>query len=72
MSTYWVGDPPDKCQLMGEPIIDVFIDGAVLGGSWACMCPKCHQTFGVGLGEGKGQKYIRQSDGKWLKEEGHD
>lgn len=68
--TYWQGTPPSTCQIMGEPITDTFVDGALQGGSWGILCDKCHKTFGVGLGKGRGQKYTKQTNGKWLKTEG--
>ncbi len=29
-----------------------------VGGMWAYMCKNCFKNFGIGLGEGKGQKLI--------------
>jgi hypothetical protein len=34
------------------------VDGATKGGPWASMCDDCHADMGVGLGVGKGQRYI--------------
>jgi hypothetical protein len=34
------------------------------------MCSNCHTNHGVGLGVGKGQKFVRQDDGRWLKVRG--
>jgi len=51
-------------------ITDTFIDGATLIGPWAIMTPESFSTYGRGLGTGRGQKYKKQSDGKWLKIEG--
>lgn len=69
---YWMGDTPETCDLHPEhKITNTFIDGRVReAGSWANMCPECHATYGVGLGQGHGQKYEkRQIDGKtrWVK-----
>lgn len=66
---FWSGDPPDKCEFGGEPITDVFIDGKTIMGPWASMCPKCHLTYGTGLGMGKGQMYQKQGD-VWVKIDG--
>lgn len=73
MTTYWVGDGPKTCELCDDPIGQEFIDGR-LGpspwsrmGSWACVCPECHAAYGTGLGLGRGQRYRRQDDGRWLK-----
>lgn len=30
----------------------------ILGGVWGNMCEKCFQTYGSGLGTGKGQRLI--------------
>lgn len=34
-----------------------FVDGNTSWGSWAVMCNRCFPQHGVGLGEGRGQKY---------------
>jgi hypothetical protein len=60
-------NPPQKCQIKGEPITTVFVDGATKQGRWAYMCTTCHAEVGVGLGMGRGTKYIKQSDSRWLK-----
>lgn len=70
MKKYWmspVGDVDD----VGDKIEDVIIDGRTIHGPWALMTPRSWRKIGVGkLGTGYGQKYERQSDGKWLKVEG--
>lgn len=38
---------------------DKIIDGKTKMGSWATMCINCLLTYGVGLGTGKGQKFIK-------------
>lgn len=71
MATHWLSPPPKSCDTCFVPITDVFYD-ADTGRGWACMCPSC-QTLGPGLnrvGPGRGQKYEKQVDGKWLKTEG--
>ncbi len=68
---YWLGSKIVVCDLCSNPIDKTFVDGSVAGfGSWAIMCSNCHHSHGVGLGTGKGQKYERQSDERWLKTEG--
>jgi hypothetical protein len=54
----------------GKVITDEFIDGSTRTGSWAIMSPMSHQMHGRGLGLGRGQRYKKQEDGKWLKVEG--
>jgi hypothetical protein len=68
---FWIGDPPDQCNICGSEITTTFVDGRTRAhGSWACMCLACHQGYGVGLGTGNGQVFTKQDDGQWLKVEG--
>ena len=67
VDVYWTGAIND-CDLCGQPIKDTFIDGRIRGrSSWGIMCPDCHQQHGIGLGQGCGQRYRKQPDGRWLK-----
>jgi hypothetical protein len=66
---YWKGSDPIKDDF-DVRIIDTFVDGKTKQGPWAMMAPSSFQLYGVGLGLGKGQKYQKQGDGKWLKIEG--
>lgn len=67
---YWMGTVPSKDDF-GDTITDEFIDGKTKFGPWATMSPKSFKTNGTGkLGNGLGQKYKKQEDGKWLKVEG--
>lgn len=68
-SKYWVGKPPARCELCGDPIRMTFTDGAT-GRGWANMCPCCFGLYGLGHGTGRGQQYTKQRDGKWLKTQG--
>lgn len=66
---YWngvVGEFDD----FNKPIVDIFIDGRTRMGSWAIMTPASFREYGVGLGTGKGQKYVRLQNGRWAKMEG--
>lgn len=65
---YWTGHV-GKVDSFFDPIVDTFIDGATIRG-WAIMTPASHAEHGMGLGMGKGQKYQKQTDGRWLKVEG--
>lgn len=70
-NTYWLSKVPANCETCGTPITNTFYD-ADTGRGWACMCPSC-QMLGPGknlLGTGRGQRYDKQPDGKWLKTAG--
>lgn len=74
---YWQGPvgpkAADGSQLddFDQPITDEFIDGKTVMGPWGNMSPKSWARHGVGrLGTGYGQRYKKQSDGRWLKVEG--
>jgi len=59
----------EVCQLCGKTLENIVIDGKTVHGPWGYMCPACHNKFGVGLGTGKGQRYVRHPGG-WLKTDG--
>ena len=63
---YWNGDirPTDD---LGVPITTTFFDGATVFGPWAIMAPSTHKRIGKGEGIGRGQRYEKQSDGRWMK-----
>ena len=65
----WMGDEPTMCQITGTKIDMVFIDGRTKMGPWAIMSPQAHAEYGVGLGFGRGQRYMKYGD-KWVKVEG--
>lgn len=67
--TYWLS-PVGEVDDFGDRITDEIIDGVTNLGPWALMTPKSFERYGRGLGTGRGQRYRRQSDGKWLKVEG--
>jgi hypothetical protein len=66
---YWMGEV-SRCDICQQLIKAELIDGATVRGPWASMDPTCHGMFGIGLGLGKGQRYVRQANGRWLKVEG--
>lgn len=39
-------------------IVPALYDGKTKRGPWASMCESCFVTHGIGLGTGKGQRYI--------------
>ena len=67
---YWLS-PLDKLDDFGVPYGNIMIDGKTRQGPWANMSESSWKIFGCGrLGTGYGQKYRKQSDGRWLKIEG--
>lgn len=67
---YWAGTPT-KCDLCGARITESFVDGRTKPmGQWAIMDLGCHAKRGYSLGQGYGQLYEKQEDGRWLKTEG--
>lgn len=64
---YWGGSPVVNCDLCTRPLIKKFYDAKTNRGPWGMLCNSCFITDGVGLGTGRGQKFERQSDGRWLK-----
>jgi hypothetical protein len=67
---YWMGTMRSKDDF-GVPYKDIMIDGKTTSGPWANMTPESWRIHGFGkLGTGFGQKYKKQSDGRWLKVEG--
>jgi len=69
MEKSWDGAEPDACDICDGRIPKTFVDGATRMGPWAVMCPACHASHGVGLGTGRGQKYVKDGN-KFIKVEG--
>ena len=68
MKSKWHGEPPKSCDNCGNKLKGVFIDGRTKVGVWGILCEPCHKDIGVGLGVGKGQKYIMKvMKGEWIK-----
>lgn len=68
---YWTA-PVGGFDDFDAPITDTFIDGKTTDGPWALMTPDSWAKYGAYkvLGTGRGQKYVKQADGRWLKTEG--
>jgi hypothetical protein len=62
MKMTWCGEPPATCDICDAELTNIFIDGRTRMGPWGCLCITCHASHGVGLGTGRGQKYIKQGD----------
>lgn len=67
---YWQGTAPAACDVCGAQIVDTFSDAKTPMGPWANLCPGCASSMSVRYGLGFGQKYEKQSDGRWLKTAG--
>jgi hypothetical protein len=65
---YWLS--PAKCDVCNNTTMPQMVDGKTHQGPWALMCGPCYKVLGVGIGQGNGQLYDRQSDGKYLKTAG--
>ena len=46
-----------KCDICGKKAL---YDGRTINGSWAYLCQFCMDYFGIGLGQGKGQKLVQE------------
>lgn len=62
---YYAG-APEACDICRKPFGQMMYDGRTTSG-WANMCQRCFARHGYGLGTGKGQRYSKQEDGRWLK-----
>ena len=58
----WLGTKPEKCDVCGNAIDKAFVDGKTKVGPWGILCTECWFQFGVGLGTGLGQLYLRDKD----------
>jgi len=66
MKKYWMGDV-GTLDDFGVEFVDEFVDGGTKYGPWANMTPASWKKHGIGrLGLGYGQRYKKQSDGRWL------
>lgn len=59
-TTYQGGPELPRCQVPlahgdGEPP-QATVDGKTRQGPWAYMCEECFARYGVGLGQGRGQR----------------
>jgi len=56
----WISKIPTHCDICDQKISEIFIDGKTKLRPWGIMCPMCYLHIGVGLGPGKGQKYMKR------------
>lgn len=66
---YWNAPVPQR-DFAGDEICEIFIDGKTRLGPWGLMTPKTFTRYGLGFGVGRGQMYIKQSDGRWMQDDG--
>lgn len=66
-SNFYIGNPPENCDICKTPFTTTFIDGRTDFGMWANMCELCFIEHGLGLGTGFGQRYEKQTDGTFIK-----
>lgn len=67
----YVGARPTNCDICGEILTDVFVDGISRNdGAYHFMCEKCHAQHGVGLGPQAGNKYSIKQTKKIANNEG--
>ncbi len=62
---YWSG-ALDACQVSGLPFEDVMYDANIPGMGWGNINQATFDALGCRLGVGKGQRYRKQPDGRWL------
>ena len=55
-----------ECDVCSCTIKDVLYDARTKMGPWATLCGCCYTELGVGLGVGKGQKYLEDNDGHFV------
>ena len=63
MPRRWMSAKPVACDICKQPIGDEFYDFRTSHGPWATGCGVCFNIYGVGLGQGRGQHYVKD-DGK--------
>lgn len=71
-AVYWLS-PVGKVDDFGSPITDEIIDGKTTLGPWGLMTPASFAIYsatGGRLGTGLGQRFKKQTGGRWLKVEG--
>lgn len=66
---YWCGVVPQTDDFEA-PITDEFYDAKSRMGPWGFMNPASFSIYGMGVGTGLGQRYKKQTDGRWKKTEG--
>lgn len=64
---------PSKCDMCSAHLGNEMYDAKTVSGQWGCLCTSCFHLHGVGLGTGRGQRYIAGDDGNfYLERKGND
>ena len=63
---YWTGRPEEDCQLCGSDFGKSMHDVAVQG-HWGNICDACFVDNNCSVGQGRGQSYRKQDNGRWMK-----
>ena len=68
---FFTGKAPVNCSYCCKPIINIFVDGQLLRGPWADLCPKCFAKYGMPLTESRPNIYQRTTSSvlakRWVK-----
>lgn len=57
---FWDGS--HRCDICGKECEHYLYDAATTMGPWAVMCRTCMGEFGLGIGPGKGQEYLKNEE----------
>ncbi len=63
--TVWQHDAT-HCDICEKNLMRYFYDGKTQWGTWAVMCTECWFFYGLGVGIGAGDLYMRVTD-DWIK-----
>ena len=71
---YWQHRGDVACDFCNRVMTDQFTDGKTNRGPWAIMCNSCLPMHSIANrnyhGQGLGQQYTLQANGRWLKTAG--
>ena len=65
--SHWIGDLSQGCDICKRPFGRFMYDAKTTFGPWANLDEACFVLHGMGMGQGRGQKYEKQEDGSYLK-----
>jgi hypothetical protein len=47
------------CEMNGDGKVEAHYDAKTVMGPWGHLCEECFTEFGIGLGLGRGQRFIK-------------